>query len=105
MFFVTFGLKKMYCFMLVGSESGCLVLKNQACGIGGIAKISFRKSWNSHDFKAHFSWFCVALWPIFMMFAARLENLMTSQVGSGVTPDSAPRQVGGKLACSWALLQ
>ena len=38
--------------MIFGSESGCLGLENQAFGIGSIAKISFCRSWISHDASA-----------------------------------------------------
>ena len=41
--------------MIFGSESGCLGLRNQAFGKGGIAKLDFRSNWISHDSRVHFS--------------------------------------------------
>ena len=41
--------------MIFGSESGCLGLDNQACGMGGIARISFRRGWIANDSIVHFS--------------------------------------------------
>ena len=35
--------------MILGSESGCLGLENQAFGMGGIAKINFCRNWISHN--------------------------------------------------------
>ena len=41
--------------MILGSESGCLGLENQAFGKGGIAKINFCRNWISHDSRVNFS--------------------------------------------------
>ena len=49
---------------------GCLVLEKQAFGMESIAKINFRRNWISCDSSADFSWFWVALGPIFMAFVA-----------------------------------
>ena len=56
--------------MILGSESGCLGSENQAFGMDGIAKINFRRNWISHVPRVNFSWFWVALGPIFMIFVA-----------------------------------
>ena len=40
--------------MILGSESRCLGLENQAFGKGGIAKINFCRTWISHDSMVHF---------------------------------------------------
>ena len=58
-------------FLLVfGSKLGCLDLEKQAFGIEGIAKINFCRNWISYDSRVDFSWFWVALGPIFMAFVA-----------------------------------
>jgi hypothetical protein len=41
--------------MFLGSESGCLGLKKQAFGKGGITKSSFHRNWISLDSRIHFS--------------------------------------------------
>ena len=56
--------------MIFGSEAGCLGLENQAFDKEGIAKINFCRNWISHDSRVNFSWFWVALGPIFMNFVA-----------------------------------
>ena len=58
-------------FLLVfGSKFGCLGLEKQAFGMEGIAKINFCRNWISYDSRVDFSWFWVALGPIFMAFVA-----------------------------------
>ena len=52
--------------MIFASEFRCL----EGFGKGGIAKIDFNSNWFSHDSRLHFSWFWVALGPIFMTFVA-----------------------------------
>ena len=56
--------------MIWGSESGCLGSENQAFGKEGIAKINFCRNWISHVSRVNFSWFWVALGPIFMTYVA-----------------------------------
>ena len=56
--------------MIVGSEFECLGLQKQVFGNGGIAKINFRRNWISYDSRVNFSWFWVALGPIFMAYVA-----------------------------------
>ena len=48
-------ISRLFFLMLFGFESGCLGLKNQAFGKGGLAKIDFRSNWISHDSRVHFS--------------------------------------------------
>ena len=50
------------------SKFGCLGLEKQAFGMEGIAKINFRRNWISCDSRVDFSWFWVALGPLFMAF-------------------------------------
>ena len=58
-------------FLLVfGSKLGCLGLEKHGFGMGGIAKINFCRNWISYDSRVDFSWFWVALGPIFMAFVA-----------------------------------
>ena len=52
------------------SESGCPGLENHAFGKGGIAKFNFCTNWISYDTRFNFSWFLVALGPIFIAFVA-----------------------------------
>ena len=60
------------CFFLLvfGSKFGCLGLEKHAFGMEDIAKINFRRNWISCDSRVDFSWFWVALGPIFMAFVA-----------------------------------
>ena len=46
-------ISRLFFLMIFGSESGCLGLENQGFCMGGIAKIKFRRSWNSHDLKGY----------------------------------------------------
>ena len=58
-------------FLLVfRSKFRCLGLEKHAFGMEGIAKINFRRNWISYDSRVDFSWFRVALGPIFMIFVA-----------------------------------
>ena len=70
--FFTF-ISRLLVLMISGSESGCLGSENQAFGKEGIAKINFCRNWISHVSRVNFSWFWVALGPIFMTCVA-LEN-------------------------------
>ena len=56
--------------MIFGSEFRCLGLQKQAFGIESIAKNNFRRDWISYGSRFDFSWFWVALGPIFMAFIA-----------------------------------
>ena len=78
--------------MILGSESGCLGSQNQAFGKGGIAKINFRRNLIPYDSRVHFSWFWVALGPIFIAFVALETGLEFNDFG--VIPDPESR-VGG----------
>ena len=60
----------LFVLVIFESESGCLGLKNEAFGKGGIPKSDFRSTWISHDSMVHFSRFWVALGPIFMILGA-----------------------------------
>ena len=53
---------------ILGSESGCLGLQNQAFGVGSIAKTAFHRCWDCVDFGVIFTWFSMALGPILMTF-------------------------------------
>ena len=73
--------------------AGCLGFENQACGKGSIAKMNFRRSWISLDFKIHFVRFWMALEPIFMNLVALGNGLKSYafQSDPGVTPDPESR--------------
>ena len=51
-FFIS--ISRLFFLMILGFESGCLGLENQAFGKGGIAKINFCRNWISHVSRANF---------------------------------------------------
>ena len=68
--FFFISISRLLFLMIFGSKFGCLGLQKQGFGMEGIAKINFRRNWISHDSRVDFSWFWVALGPIFMVFVA-----------------------------------
>ena len=60
--------------MVFGFESGCPGWDNYAFCKRGIAKINFCRGRSSHDARAYFSWFLIALGPIFMWILAFLVS-------------------------------
>ena len=65
-FFISFS--RLFFLETLGFEIGRLGLQEQAFGMGCIAKINFCRNWISNDSRVDFSWFWVALRPIFMIF-------------------------------------
>ena len=86
--------------MIFKSKFGCLGSEKQAFGMEGIAKIDFRRNWISYDSRVDFSWFWVALGPIFMAFVALETGLKINEFSCdfGVIPDPEPRVVWWRLA-------
>ena len=68
--FFFISISRLFFLLVFGSKFGCLGLEKQAFGMEGIAKINFRRNWISYDSRVDFSWFWVALGPIFMAFVA-----------------------------------
>ena len=89
-------------FLLVfGSKFGCPGLQKQAFGMEGIAKINFRRNWISCDSRVIFSWFWVALGPIFMAFVALETGLKINRFSGlpGGTPEFRQRTSGRVTGC------
>ena len=75
-------------FLLVfGSKFWCLGLEKLVFGMEGIAKINFCRNWISYDSRVDFSWFWVALGPIFMTLEG-LEAGLKFDDFSGLPPGS-----------------
>ena len=85
---------------ILGFESGCLGLQNQAFGVGGVAKASFAHMLGLLvDFGVIFTWFSMALGPILMTFGGLEACLKLHDFRwlSGGVPDGRAPCRGGYL--------
>ena len=93
--FFFISISRLFFLLVFGSKFGCLGLEKHAFGMEGIAKIIVRRNWISCDSRVEFSWFWVALGPIFMIFVALETGSKIDEFScdSGVIPDPESRVV------------